>query len=72
MSDSEEPAFKLFFLPQLPQSFIDRNKRLLGEVATIFRVKSFAPKEANYLSVMSLEEPVEVFFNILPLFDLAN
>src|SRR6185295_2945447 len=72
MRNRKKPAFKLLRLAQVLQSFIDGNKRLLGEVAALFRVKSFAPEEAQHLSVVALKEPVEVSFYIQPLLNLAD
>ena len=62
--DGKQPTLKLLFLPKLFYTSVDGNERLLGKVATIFRVKTLAPKEAQYLSVMPLKEPVEVVFYI--------
>jgi hypothetical protein len=64
MRDSKEPAFELVLLPQVLQSFIDGNKRLLGEVAALFRVKSLAPKKAQNLSVVALKKTTEIVFDV--------
>jgi hypothetical protein len=68
----KEPAFKFLRLAQVLHTFIDGNKRLLGKVATLFRVKSFAAKEAQDLWVVALIEPLKVVFDIETPRNLTN
>ena len=72
MRNCEKPTLELLRLAQVLQSFIDGNKRLLGEVAALFRVKSFATKEAQYLRVVAFKKPLEVFFDVPALLDFLD
>ena len=70
-NDFVHVPFKLLFLPQvlLTPSIDGKTNVSWVRSLTVFNIKSFAPKEPQYLGVMALKEPVEVLFHIQPLFD---